>query len=419
MLKDVLLKRISLGILLIAISTISSNVDAKTGIPIGNTTIWWFINLIILYNFFRTNRTFFDTSQSKNMIVVTLYLWWNIICLIYASFVAENYWDWKALISNGMALLIPIMAFTATNPVIMQSILRYFLNYGLRLFCILAFMMIPDAYGFYLVPVSFLLIFFPVLPKKWKIIVLSITLFVVLGSLASRSTVIKFILPFLFSFVYYLRAYISINVYEWIRRLLFVAPIIFFSLAVTDNFNIFNLSDYTDSDVKLGNENGNDEVKKSSLLTDTRSSLYVEVLESAITHNYWLIGRSPARGNDSVLFGADDPSGRGERGGNEVAILNVFTWTGIVGVILYGLVFYQASYLAINLSNNIFSKIIGIFMAFRWLYAWVEDVNYFTITYAFLWLMLGMCFSKSFRAMNDQMVINWVEGVFDKRMELR
>ena len=109
---------------------------------------------------------------------------------------------------------------------------------------------------------------------------------------------------------------------------------------------------------------------------------------------------------------------RGERLGNEVAILNIFTWTGIIGVILYLLVFYRASYMAVNHSNNTFSKILGIFLAFRWFYSWVEDINIFSLTNFFLWVMIGMCFYKSFRALSNKEVSSWVQGIFEKKKSM-
>jgi hypothetical protein len=155
------------------------------------------------------------------------------------------------------------------------------------------------------------------------------------------------------------------------------------------------------------------------LKADTRSFIYDEVLSSAKKYNSWLIGRSPARGYDSDSFGEEDMTGRWERPGCEVAILNIFTWTGIVGVILYLMVFYRASYLAINHSNNTFSKILGLFIAFRWLYAWVEDINYFTLTTVFLWFLIGLCYSKSFRIMTNKEVEYWVQGIFYNKVSTK
>ncbi len=87
-----------------------------------------------------------------------------------------------------------------------------------------------------------------------------------------------------------------------------------------------------------------------------------------------------------------------------------------MGVILYFLVFSKASYLAIFRSNNTMIKIIGLYISFRWTYAWVEDFSRFDLSYFFLWVMIGMCFSKSFREMNNADMKIWVLGIFNERI---
>ena len=112
-------------------------------------------------------------------------------------------------------------------------------------------------------------------------------------------------------------------------------------------------------------------------------------------------------------------SKRNERNGNEVSILNYFVWLGLVGVIFIFLLFYQATNLAIHYSNNIFSKIIGIFIAFRWAFAWVEDVNNFYIQYVYLWIFIGFCYSENFRKMTDRQMKNWVLSIFESPKSFR
>jgi hypothetical protein len=56
----------------------------------------------------------------------------------------------------------------------------------------------------------------------------------------------------------------------------------------------------------------------------------------------------------------------------------------------------------------------GINVAFRWAYGWVEDFSVFDLSNIFLWIMIGMCFSESFRKMNDKEIKIWVLGIFQK-----
>lgn len=409
-------KFISISILLISIYSVSEYPSPRLDIitHLQNTTIWWLITALIFYVFLSYNYSYIKKKDKENIYVVNWYLFWIIFSIFRGFFVAETYWDWKGLIGNAFGLLLPIVAVTATNKMILQSMLSFYVKYTLPLFVLFALIISFDAYGFYLVPVSFFMLFFPVLTNPWKWVIAVLSFLVMTIDLGARSNVIKFGVPVIIMSIYYLRHYITIKYYEIARMIFMLIPIVLFSLAVSGLFNVFEMDNYVKGDYKAVDRDENGNIVDGDLKADTRTFLYVEVLYSAKVFNSWLIGRSPARGNLSETFGEGDETGRGERLGNEVAILNVFTWTGIIGVILYFIVFFKASYIAINNSNNIFSKMLGLSIAFRWAYAWVEDINGFTLTTVFLWLTIGLCFSKSFRLMTDDEVKYWIRGIFSE-----
>ncbi|QVY66625.1 hypothetical protein [Polaribacter sp. Q13] len=410
--KATILKLLPISIIFIAVLSL----EPYTSLPIKNTTIWWLIKSLILYLFWRFKYYFFKPRNAKAMIIVMVYLWWNIFSSFRGVFIAETYWDFKGLFGNALALLLPLLAFVATDKHIVQSILRFYIIYGLPIFILFIPFIPTGAYGQYLVVVSLFLLFLPVLTKKWQIGILTLSILVILINLGARSYVIKFVVALFLMLIYYFRLFISKWIIDSVRLVFLFAPIILFVFATMGTFNVFKMGDYIEGDYMEVSRNSEGEIEEANLKTDTRSFLYVEVLQSAQNHNSWLIGRSPARGNDTEAFSEiAEVTGRKERLGNEVGILNIFTWTGVVGVILYFLVFWKASYVAINQSKNIFSKMLGLFVAFRWAFSWVEDINNFTLNYVLLWLMIGMCFSKSFRKMSDIEVKIWVRGIFEKR----
>jgi hypothetical protein len=407
MYKSYLPSFVSFSVIIVAIYS----VQPYTTFLIGNTTFWWIIGGAILLAFEMARRQIVEEGNGKDMIFVYLYLFWNIFNIIRGGFIAESYWDWKGLIAVAMALLLPITAFAATDVLILQNILRVYVWGALPLFPLLAFVIATDAYGLYLVPISFLMLFFPVMTVRWKCILAAITLLVLFIDLGARSNVIKFAVPIMLMTVYYIRFFLNILPLETLRKIFFILPILLFSLAVGGIFNVFKMDDYISGEFVTSKDE-----EEQSLKADTRTLLYEEVLKTAQKYDSWWIGRSPARGNETEAFASlSEISGREERLGNEVAILNIFTWTGIVGVVLYFLIFYKASYIALNDSNNVFSKIIGIFIAFRWLYAWIEDINGFTLTNFFLWFMIGLSFSPTFRRMSNRGVKYWVLGIFYKK----
>jgi len=412
--KKLLVKVIPILILLITVSS----VNAWTNLPIGNATMWAIVYALMLIIFVKSRIYFFNKENKPYTYIVFIFLAWNIICIIRGMLVAENYWEWKNLMTTSMFLLLPLSIYVTTNKLIVQRILTIWLKYALPAFFIFLIFIHGDAIGQYLVPVSFLFLFFPVLKIKWKLVLIFFTLVVIVSDLGARSNVIKFTIPIFFASIYYFRLLIGKKLLETVRLVIFAVPLVLFGLGVTGVFNVFKMDEYIEGDYTSTSE-VNGEENEQELLGDTRTFIYVEVLESAIKNNYIFLGRTPARGNDSKSFGSylayELKTGKMERFANEVSILNVFTWTGIIGVILHFLLFFKATYLAINKSNNIFIKIIGLYLAFRWAYGWVEDFSTLNLNTFFLWVSLGICFSKSFRAMSNKEFTLWVRGIFDKR----
>jgi hypothetical protein len=398
------------GISLLTISSIAQ----WANLPVDNTFIWWIVYFSILVMFYQARTKHFDKEDILNIRGIYIYLLWNIICIVRGTFVAENYWEWKNLFGTSMVLLLPLSIYAFTNRFVVQKTIYIYLKYALPGFFFFYFTFTAgDAIGRYLVPISFLVLFLPILDTKWRIIVLSFTAFVIFGDATARSNVIKFGVPVSLSLLFFLKKKTNTIIFEAIRLLFILLPMVLFVLGFTGLFNVFKMDDYISGDYhSKAISNGEEE----SLTSDTRTFLYEEVILSAIKYDYILFGRTPARGNESPYFGEYSMevlhTGKMERFSNEVSILNIFTWTGIFGVVLYFYVFYRASYLAVNRSNNIFIKVIGVCVAFRWLYAWVEDFSQFDLSYIFLWLMISMCYSKNFRLMDDLQMRLWIRGIF-------
>jgi len=400
------------SLILIAISVISIYTAFYN---VGNTAIWWVLLMFILILFILGKKKFSNSSNNTNTILVKIYLAWNVICIVRGLFVASDYWEWKFLIQTSIVMLVPLSVFILTNTFLIQRIVQQWFRYLLPAFLILIFFMRAESVGHYLIPVSFLLLFFPFLKSKWKIICLVLTLVVLGANLGARSNVIKFLIPFTLALIYYVKIPFTTNVLKIGRLGLMILPMLFLILGITNTFNVFKMSDYLEGDFKYGR--ADIEGAQDNLTADTRTFLYVEVIGSALKYDYVWFGRTPARGNESASFGPiiDKELGTNkmERHGNEVNILNIFTWTGIIGVVLYFLIFLKATYLALYKSKSRIMKIIGVYLAFRWSYGWVEDFSNFNLSYFFLWLTISMCLSHDFRAMTDSEFKNWVRGILD------
>ena len=383
---------------------------------LNNNLIAWVlgIGIVVLFSIFQ--KFWVSKFQTNIMIWILLYLIWNCIQIVHGFFVAENYWDWKGLIQNAIVLGLPVVALSSTQVKLTQMVLHTYMRFALPFAVVIFFVCSPGGFGFYLAPIAYLLFFLPIVTKRWKVALLGIAGIILFIDLDARSNIIKFSVPLVllgFSFLWDFR---KVFLLEWVRKVFFVIPILLFVLGVTGVFNVFKLDEYIQGNYVQEKRNEKGDLVAINLKADTRTGLYQEVIQTANKYNSWVFGRSPARGNETELFAnLAEITGKRERLGNEAAILNIFTWTGVVGVLLYFMVFYKASYLAINQSKNTYAKLVGLFIAFRWIYAWVEDINNFSLNYFMLWLFIGLCFSNEFRGMTNQEVRWWVRGIFDKK----
>ena len=394
-------------LLLIAVTLFS--VQQWLSIPISTTFISWGIDFCIIFIilFFKSK---FNSQINKcisrfDRKLITFYLLWMLFNIIRGAFIAENYWEWKQLTRGGLSLSLPIFVYVFSIPLITTCVLRYWFKYALFIFIIILPFLGTDAYHFYLGPIFLLGCFIPVLPKQWKIIIGGLLVIMLFIDWGARSQVIKSAVVLLVALGIYYRQWISINLLKTLHWICYVAPIILLILGISGTFNIFedfasNKGKYVEYKVVDG------KVVKDDLSADTRTFIYQEVITSALKHHYVIWGRTPTRGNDSMAFGkytAEElKTGKYERHANEVCHPNVFTWLGLIGVVLYSLIYLRSSYLAVYKSNNIYIKYLGCFIAFRWAYGWVEDTNGFNIMNISLWITIAMGLSIYFRRMNNK-----------------
>lgn len=77
------------------------------------------------------------------------------------------------------------------------------------------------------------------------------------------------------------------------------------------------------------------------------------------------------------------------------------------------MIFFQSAKLALFESSNTISKILGLYISFRWVFSWVEDFNRFDIMNVMLWVVIALGYSVQFRSMNDSQLREWVKSFFE------
>lgn len=390
----------NVGIKNFIILTSISAAAIYTSLPLGSYPFWIAVNILFLVFIWRLRPIYFNENV---LMALKIFLVWVAFGFIRGVFSAENYWEWKSLISFSLVMLSTSIAFLATSELFVIKILSFWYKYGLWLtFLFIPFLKVTTFYGTYLAPILLLLLLFPLLPLKWKILALVFSFMVFLAGFDSRSNIIRFFVAFALGAIYYIPFIKKEMLLKILHFILSTSPILLLILALSGTFNIFKMDQYISGDYSYESSHAG---KSESLTADTRTGLYVENIASALKNDYVIQGRTPGKGYDSKAFGDyvafSLDTGKKVRYASEVSMLNIFTWYGMIGVVLYSLIFIVGSYLAVYRSNNYFIKLIGTFVIFRWGYGFVEEFSRVDIQMMMLWILIGMCYSGTFRRMNN------------------
>lgn len=372
------------------------------------TIIVWSIQIGILIYSLCILQQFHSVIKKEDKLLLSLLLIYVLFSLIRGAFTAEIYWDWKLLLGKGFIFLLPIYSFIFSQPEICKINHQKIYKYAILtlLFSLLICPREGDVHGRFLSIFYLLIICFKILPTKWKIVTLLSIIYAFSWNFGARSTWLKPAVCLIICIITYF-PFIFKQFHKLFFFIICFLPIILLILGITGIFNIFKVGDRL---------NLQDTETNKEMMADTRTVLYQWVLTSAIDNNYVVFGRTPARGYTSPWFEMGENSQTlknngvriNERGASEVAIHNIFTYFGIIGVILYAIVILQSAYRGLYQSSNIYIKGIALFLLFRWIYSWVEEFTDFDYTYLSLWVFIGMCYSTRFREMNNKMFKYWL-----------
>lgn len=358
-----------------------------------------------------------NSLEIKDRRLLNFYFLWVFLSIIRGAlyYTLGNYWIWKNWFQGSFVVLLPVLIYIYSQPEFLSQILRTWLKYALLLFlCLLPFIN-NEAYSFYWGPIYLLMLFWPIFPGRWKVVLLLLLLLMLTANFSARSQVIRGAIVLLLSLGCIFRHLVSNFMLKLFHWFCYLVPLSLLILGLTGIFNVFeglatNEGKYTEKRIDRHGQ-----VVDEDLSADTRTFIFVEVLSSAIKHDYVLWGRTPARGNDSAVFGqysAEElKTGLYERHANETGLPTVFTWIGLIGLVLISLIYLRSSWLAVYDSNNRYVKIVGCFVAFRWGYGWIEDTYLFNPLMIGLFMCMGLCMSRYFRKMSDAEMKTWLLGL--------
>jgi len=383
------------------------------GIPYTITslmvTTYVLIITIIIYKV-----KYFAPDNKNDYLIVGIYFFWMLTAgAIRGIFVAENSSEFKDLIIGISSVTVPILVYAFSSSTLLWKTLHLWIWFTVPAFILFyVWRLHIGIYQLFFGPL-FLICFIPILPNKWKIFLSAIILAMLVGDLGARSQSIKAAIVILICVSYYFRRWISVKLYSIVHWLCYIFPVIILYLAIT---GVFNPLEYMGESEDLAYDAGEE-----FLNADTRTLLYEETIWSAVKNDYIWFGRSLARGNDSWTFSffteEQLKTQKFERYGNEWCHPNIFTWMGVIGVLLFSFIYLKSSYLALYRSNNIWMKLLSMFIAFNWAWGWIENSVGIDILNVGIWIMVAMGFSEQFRAMSDKEIEEWVISLFKWKYE--
>ena len=353
----------------------------------------------------------------------TIVLLLMLIGAIRGVFYVEGYWGYKGWMNCVHSAMSFVLLYPLGNPTLAGRSLQYWNKYIFLLFIFVGLWATNrDAYPF---QIPFIYYFYILLfalvssQPKARLIILFGTVCTLLA-IENRSGVIKTMAAIGLCSTLYLPRYMVRFSHIFINFLLYILPVVLLILGLTGTFNVFeSITEEKPTEITWHN-NGEDEQNEviPDLTVDTRTLLYAEVILSAIESDYVIFGNSIGRGNKTSFTWNTAESQEGERLMNEAHMLNVFTWTGILGVILYSIMYFQASWLGLFRSKNRYIPLIACAVAFHWAMLWLEECPSFKPMDFALFLLLGICFSPRFRNMSDLEFRLWFRSCFTAPEEL-
>lgn len=339
---------------------------------------------------------------------VKLFYLYNIIVLVRGLFDAHSSTDWNVMFSSTIPLFLFIhfSIYLVSYRASMSKVFSVYLSYGL--FLALIVLIIPVEYNFgfpqVISPICVMAFLIPFLNRKYFLFITSIALVSFFSDISNRSNMLNIIVSFLIvSTSLFKNKQFILLIIKKMRALFLILPILFLVLGVMGIFNIFQVGNLY-SDIKISDDSG----KNQEVFVDSRTSIYIDVFSQLIKDDAVLFGLGSSGKTETSLIdvtSADFSEIYKEgRRSTESGMLNYIQWGGIVGGMVYFLLFVKASYYGIFKSRNWFCIMLGLWVAYKGLFSFIEDRISFSISSLFIFISLGICLNKNIRLMSDEKI---------------
>lgn len=346
--------------------------------------------------------------------LVKYFFLYGVLVFIYSFFIAGSYGQWRYLFTVYLpTLILPFFIIIGGNKDAVQVVIRFLLYVGLPLSVILYFSEIGGMNDFshYVGFLYLFLLLSPFLLPFKRVFLYALILVSVLSNIDNRSNILNFSVVLLVILAVHLFERKTLRrTFGFLRAFFLFAPLVLLLLGISGLFNVFKFGD-TFSEVFSFSYKENE-----TLLTrDTRTGIFKDALSAIDDRDAYLFGISAAGVYKTELVDVNDDyfdSLKGGRMGNEVGILEYLLRGGLIYVVLTFLLYFYASGLAIRRSNNIICMAIGVFIAFRWFFLFIESQPTLNLVNLADFMMIGICLSPALRTMNDKEIRIFIRQAF-------
>jgi hypothetical protein len=381
--------------------------------------------LIIIIHFLLQFKKY-NVNINKNfedVVYFKLFVLYNIFVLLRGFIDATSEEDWTVMIIATIPLFLVIHCsfYLASSIKNIKSTIRTFFTYGVIISAIIYVVSPIQKVVFVssMTPIYLMIFMVPYLNKKYASIVIAIVLFAFFSDFSSRSNLINIIIASIITCSYYFgHKRWMMKIMKASRIVFLCSPVFFLAIGGLGVYNIFLIGDdLPNYSLDFGKDG------KQELLVDSRTAIYVDVFNELAKKDSFIFGLGASGKTETSLV--DLASGnyaevyKEGRRATESGMLNYIQWGGILGALFYFLLLWKASYLALYKSNNWFCVMLGLWVAFKGLFSFIEDRLSFSVGSVFIFFAIAICMNKNIRSMTHSKMKHFLNSIIKNTYSLK
>lgn len=368
--------------------------------------------IAILFALYFGQLYFFDKYKFEGKNLITIFLVASFFAFVYGFFNATNYEDYNYLFIVFVPnLLFPFIIALAANLKSLKMLVKCLIMMALPLSSIMYFTdsnfnSMYDFSGF----VSFiylLIILVPFVNLKLRIIIIAFSIVSLFYNLEDRTNVLMILMCLFEVALYYIITNIGTRTvmmisFRFQRIVLIFTPLVFLALGVSGVYNVFK------TDTEDTGELSEDLTGIST--TDSRTVVYLDVLNDLYTKNKLLYGVSPTGRHDSSLKSAGTNEYfffyKNGRLGTEVGVLEYLLRGGLIYLSIFIVLIFYSANISLFKSNNDFSKLIAMYIFIYWCILFIELQPSSGMWSLSFFIAIGIALNPAIRNMSNRQIKN-------------